>query len=176
MAFTAKSVANYFFDLAKSQSDHSVSPMKMQKLVYFAHGWSLGLTGNPLIDEQVQAWPYGPVIPTLYHEFKHFGNGEITDYATELNWGNSGGRLGEFEVITPQIPNDASDRTQYSRALLNKVWEIYRPYSPIQLSNITHEPGTPWHSVSVNFSGGIPKDTAIPNEIIREYFSKLAGK
>lgn len=176
MAFSAKAVANYFLDLAKSQDDHSVSPMKMQKLVYFAHGWSLGLAGNPMIEEKVQAWPYGPVIPELYHEFKHFGNGEIVHYATDLNWGKDGVNIMDFEQVTPEIPNDELDGTQQARALLNRVWEVYKPFTPVQLSNATHQPQTPWDTINKQFGGKIPKNTEIPNDLIREHFAKLAGK
>jgi len=48
MAYDAKIVANYFLDLA--DRDHVfVSPLKLQKLVYLAHGWSLALRGRPLL-------------------------------------------------------------------------------------------------------------------------------
>ena len=47
--------------------------MKVQKLVYFAHGWHLGITKKPLINEQVEAWPYGAVIPSLYDYLKQWG-------------------------------------------------------------------------------------------------------
>lgn len=176
MAFPAKAVANYFLDWAKSQNDHSVSPMKMQKLVYFAHGWCLGLSGNPLIQEEVEAWPYGPVIPDLYHEFKHFGNGEITQYATELNWGSVGVKWADFEQITPLIPDDEETERLQTRPLLNRIWEVYKPFTPIQLSNATHQPDTPWDRINKKHDGKIPKGTPIPNEMIREYFVKLAGR
>src|SRR5258708_4237314 len=70
--------ANFF--LAKGLEDGvSIDPLKLQKLVYFAHGWHLAVTGKPLIDEYVEAWPYGPVIPSLYHRFKSYGADPITD-------------------------------------------------------------------------------------------------
>lgn len=172
MAFSAKAVANYFLCLARNENDHSLSPMKLQKLVYFAHGWHLGLSGSPLINEQVQAWPYGPVIPALYHEFKHYGNGEILEFATELNWG-SGGAKQEFDLIAPVIPNDDSEATRYSRGLMDRVWEVYKSYSPTQLSNITHEAGTPWDTVNKQHGGKIPKDTAIPEAMMRDYFAHV---
>lgn len=144
--------------------------MKLQKLVYFAHGWHLGLKGTPLVDEPVQAWPYGPVFPSLYHEFKHFGNGEIGDYATELNWGDATTPTG-FHVVVPTIP--AEDR--YVQLLLRKIWEMYGPATPVKLSNATHEPGTPWEQVNREHGGQIPKGTIISEGIIRKHFGHLAG-
>ena len=57
--YSAKAVANYFLARAK-ESGETLSPMKLQKLIYFAHGWHLAVFDAPLLDEEVQAWDYGP--------------------------------------------------------------------------------------------------------------------
>ena len=57
-----------------------VSPMKLQKLVYFAHGWHLAIHNRPLVNEQVEAWKFGPVFSDLYHQIKSFGNEKIDRY------------------------------------------------------------------------------------------------
>jgi uncharacterized phage-associated protein len=80
MPFPAEAVANEFLELAKKDGE-ALSPMKLLKLVYFAHGWHLALTGEPLIEEPVQAWQFGPVIPSIYHQFKRFGSGPINEFA-----------------------------------------------------------------------------------------------
>src|SRR5258708_10309168 len=59
--YPAEAVANYFLEKSWEEGK-SVDPLKIQKLVYFANGWHLGLYGSPLIDEEVRAWTYGPVI------------------------------------------------------------------------------------------------------------------
>ena len=51
--------------------------MKVQKLVYYAHGWHLGLADAPLIGELVEAWRWGPVIRSLYAALAEFGNQPI---------------------------------------------------------------------------------------------------
>ena len=76
MAYNSKAVANYFLELGDWDGE-SISPMKIQKLVYYAHGWHLGVTDEPLIDEQIECWPYGPVVDSLFHQFKHYGSGPI---------------------------------------------------------------------------------------------------
>src|SRR4051812_38412301 len=86
MRFKPKAIANYFLDLAEMDNE-KIQPLKMQKLVYFAHGWYMAFMGDPikpLLDEYVEAWQYGPVIPDLYHAFKSFGSNPITGRA--VSW------------------------------------------------------------------------------------------
>ena len=66
-----RSVANYL--VKKAASDVNGQPLTivhLLKLVYFAHGWHLGRTGQPLINRPVEAWKYGPVIPEVYDAFR----------------------------------------------------------------------------------------------------------
>lgn len=53
-----------------------MSLLKLIKLVYLAYGWSIALDYR-LFDEPIVAWKHGPVIRSLYHEFKHFGAAPI---------------------------------------------------------------------------------------------------
>jgi uncharacterized phage-associated protein len=63
--YDPKAIANYF--IARAAADGKrLTPLQLIKLVYIAHGWYLGLTGEPLINEPPEAWQYGPVIPSLY--------------------------------------------------------------------------------------------------------------
>jgi uncharacterized phage-associated protein len=39
---------------------------KLQKLVYYTQAWHLVWDGEPLFDEEIQAWSNGPVIRDLY--------------------------------------------------------------------------------------------------------------
>jgi uncharacterized phage-associated protein len=140
-------IANYF--IVKATKDGEIlTPMKLIKLVYIAHGWHLALLNMPLISEDVQAWTYGPVVPTLYHTFKRFGSGPVA-LATP---GNT-----NFDMI--------DERT---KAILNRVWESYKKYSGTQLSNITHLPNTPWdgtHNAGLNI---------IPNALIKRHYKELS--
>lgn len=154
----ADAVANRFLDIAGEQGA-KISPMKIQKLVYFAHGWHLAISGEPLITELVQAWKFGPVIQSLYREFKEFGNDPISRHAREVRLIN-----GEIEAYAPQLENELPN------AVVQRVWNQYGKFTAIQLSNLTHEPGSPWHQVASGFPGGLPRGLNIPNEIIRDFF------
>ena len=90
MSYSAKAIANYFLGLADAEKK-PISHLKIQKLVYIAHGWYLAIKGEPLVgDEYAEAWQYGPVFPSLYHEFKIHGSGHITEPAMDYVPGSQG--------------------------------------------------------------------------------------
>ncbi len=89
MPYPAAAIANEFLELARAEG-RPLTPMHIQKLIYFAHGWNLALTGEPLIRERVEAWDYGPVIRALYGELKVFGSGAITKNLLEPEWTDGG--------------------------------------------------------------------------------------
>jgi uncharacterized phage-associated protein len=151
----AKAVANSFLQTAHWDGQE-ITPMKLQKLVYFAHGWHLAIKDSPLLREHVQAWSYGPVIPSLYHSFKEYGNDPITNLTRE--W--------DGEEFSAPLVTDGE-----VKALLSRVWEVYGRFTAIQLSKMTHEPGSPW-DVTWRRCGG-RKGTDIPNDEIKAYFLAL---
>ena len=170
MAHPAKAIANYFIAAFKNFKGEFLSPMKLQKLVYFAQGWHLGLNSTRIAEESIEAWPWGPVVPCLYHEFKHFGNGSITQLATEFDWS-----VGFGEVQTPTLTGD-DEQVVFSKHFLDRIIEIYGSFTGIQLSNLTHEPGTPWDIINKQYDGKIPKRVEIPDELMQKYFANLAKK
>jgi len=147
LGLKAKAVANEFLDLAEA-SKNPLTQIKLMKLVYLAHGWSLGLDRGPLFNDKVQAWKFGPVIPSIYHEFKDCGGGPISHRAEAF-----GTKLSDEE-----------------RELVRRVWEVYGKYSAYQLSNMTHDPDGPW-SKTYDSSA---KDVVIPNDAIQAYFAQKA--
>lgn len=152
MTYSSKTIANYFLDLADAEGK-SITPMKLQKLVYYANGWYAGHTGKPLINETVEAWQYGPVIESLYHEFKQYGSEPIVGRASELNWETL-----KEEIIPP--PTD-----KQTLRFLDSIWTNYSKYTALTLSEMTHADGTPW---SKTWDGVRGKD--IPHQLIVEHF------
>ncbi len=160
-SYSSKAVANSLITLAQEHGEQ-LDHMKLQKLIYFAHGFYLAFYDVPLIDEVIEAWDYGPVIPSIYHEFKHFGANPIQRLAKAFN--------GE-EFLSPLVdPND-----DLANSFLQEVWRAYGEYSGIQLSNITHAVGTPWRNVRDKYDRNV-LSAVIPNEEIKRYFkSQLEG-
>jgi uncharacterized phage-associated protein len=161
MTYSAKSIANFFLEQAHKDGV-PVTPMKLQKLVYYAHGWFSGHTGNPLIDETIEAWQYGPVIQSLYHEFKRYGAQPIKGFATEF-------AKADLELVTVPAPED-----EPVRKFLTAVWNSYSKFTGIALSEMTHAVGSPW-DIAWKDGGGI-KGKDIPQELITSHFKEAVAK
>lgn len=161
MAHSAKAVANYFLSLA---SKEKLNPLKLQKLIYFAHGWHLALFDEALINEAVEAWAFGPVIDSIYEEFREFGKDSINRLAFE------------FKDLENFYPPKVSESDTKTSSLLNKIWKTYGKFTGIQLSNMTHKDGTPWRKIYEKCEGSLPDHKIIPSLDIKEYFSRLASE
>lgn len=148
MVYSALVIADQFLRIAWDSAE-VLDPMKLQKLVYFAHGWHLALTdGDPLIREGIEAWKFGPVIPSIYHAFKKYGAQPID---------------------RPVIQNREAQVDAATLALLEKVWELYGHYSGWRLSNLSHAEGSPWRRT---YRGHRSRGAIIANCVIRDYFKE----
>lgn len=107
-----------------------------------------------------EVWKYGPVFDDLYNIRSGHGGREIRESQ----------KLRPFQRA-PGVPEDERDTHQ----LINFVWERYGGYSPIKLSDMTHEPGTPWEIVARENKYRVPKNTPIPDNIIADYFKKISA-
>jgi uncharacterized phage-associated protein len=165
----ATAIANYFLDVANA-AGAAVTPMKLQKLVYFSHGWNLAITEEPLINETVEAWRWGPVVPSLWGELKQYGSGPVSEKLTRLAKVSPF----EFEVVEDTLesydPPLSNDQIAFTNALLARMWEIYGGLSAVQLSNMTHEDGSPWDQVWKPMADNPIRRKDIPNDLIRDYF------
>lgn len=164
MPYETAAIANYILDRTWP-TKQAISPMKLQKLVYFSHGWHLAIVGLPLINEFVEAWQFGPVVPSLYHEFKEFGNTSITRRAKAMTF--DGSRVSFTEPVLPATPD-----VERSRDIMDRVLTQYAPLSAIRLSDITHEPNSPWEQIRKKYPGVRGAD--IPNDLIESHFRALA--
>jgi uncharacterized phage-associated protein len=153
VTYTPQHIANYFLDRAEEDS-LTIDPLKLIKLVYIGYGWVLALTSERLFEEPIEAWKHGPVVPSIYHEFKHYRSKPIQEPSGAFD-------METMDYSIPKLPND--DAT--TLLILEKVWAAYRPFSGWSLRNKTHQPGTPW---SRTYDGNMSKP--IPDELIKTHF------
>lgn len=162
MPYDALAVANYFIDLGV-RDQRPVTAMKLQKLIYYAHGLCLATLGKPLVNEQIEAWQYGPVVPSVYHEFKQFGREAITTKAMTFD-----GLTLDWRRLSIDDGLDVEENTEV-KFLLEAVWDTYGKYNAIQLSNMTHQPGTPWEQIYSQQPDR--KGVDIPDELMAGWFA-----
>lgn len=48
-----------------SNGEELMTNMKLQKMLYYQQGLHLAYFGTPLFDEDLEAWMYGPVVPSV---------------------------------------------------------------------------------------------------------------
>lgn len=146
---SAMDVAGHFLYLADNDTpSRSLTPMQLLKLVYIAHGWMLGMYGRSLVQEEIQAWKYGPIIPDLYDKYRFFKHDSIT---------------GTFQKSDELIEDEETN------SIVTQTYAKYGLKSGITLSAVTHQKGTPW-SRMWECGGAF---TPIPNDLIQEYYGEL---
>ncbi|MFZ2619503.1 MAG: type II toxin-antitoxin system antitoxin SocA domain-containing protein [Alphaproteobacteria bacterium] len=150
--YSAVAIANFFVRKGLDEG-RPVTPMKVQKLVYIAHGFTLALTdGNtPLIQEEVGAWPFGPVVASVYKKFLDFDKNNITSLAKDVS--------GQ-DILVDEADLDTN-------AILNRIWEVYGKFGAVQLSNLTHQEDSPWFQT---YQEGTSR--VISQELITKYYKK----
>ena len=117
--------------LARARADKiKVSPMKLQKLMYYTCRDYAQVAKVSPINESFEVWQYGPVLPSVYSEFKPFGPNPITSYAR-----NSTGEAHQVsEAFNPTLA-----------AALSAVWARHKRQSAVELSRLTHQKGSGWY-------------------------------
>lgn len=66
-------VANYIVWYVNSSTGGEVTPLKLQKLLYYVAASYFKESGSRLFTENIEKWKYGPVVPSVYHGFKSCG-------------------------------------------------------------------------------------------------------
>ena len=100
----------------------SVTPMKLQRLIYFIYKDFLKTTETNLFNEKFETWKYGPVLLSIYYEFGGFKSKPIDKFARDAN--------GNVIVI------DLNYDSQINESIL-KNWNKYKRLNGIELSKLT---------------------------------------
>ena len=102
------------------QENIKVTPMKLQKLLYYVCVKYVKETGEMPVSEPFEVWQYGPVIPSVYHEFKSFRAAGINKFADE-------------------------DSSPILTDCINFVWSRLKHFTGIELGQRTHQKGSGWY-------------------------------
>lgn len=144
---TILQVAKYLLD-----NYEKLSTMKLQKLCYFIQGYYLAINGgDPLFNEDFQAWRYGPVSPDLYS--LHAGENFVHKDSSK------------FSCITPI--ND-----EYDQKFILNIANRYINKSGLQLGDITHTHSA-WRDARGDIPETAPSRSVMDKESIKRDFEKI---
>lgn len=139
--FSASLVAKWFIRHAQNRHDQDLDNLKLQKLLFLAHSRTLSEFDVPLVVERIEAWRHGPVVQTVYREFREFDERPIDlELAVDGPWDH---------LPSPFV------------GVLEDTWDRFGAFSGWRLRDLTHEVG-PWRA---HFKPDV-KNIAIPNEEI----------
>lgn len=156
--FDAKEIALWFIYKSNAEKkEHysseelfeGISDLKLQKLLYYAQGIFLSMTGNKLFSNKIYAWDHGPVVKEVYDIYKKYGSSYITDINNEKN---------------DKIVNSIENQVEISK-VLNIVYDNFAIYTAWQLRNMTHQVGSPWYNT--------PRNKEIDTKKIKKYFDEV---
>ena len=128
-----------------------ISNLKLQKLLYYVQGWQLGITGNALFPERIEAWVHGPVVPEMFRAY----------------------RIYKWQPIVKQqksvlLPVAASKH-------IVKVLSAYDKFSGEQLGRLSHSE-SPWLTARRGLRSDAPSDAVITLNSMRHFFGGKATR
>jgi len=149
MAVSAKldAVQSAIIEAHREMFDESPSPMKLQKLCYYAQAYSLA-EGIELFPEEFQAWQHGPVVPELYAKYR--------DY--------------QWRVIDVELPALAGVRPD----IVNEVVAAYGRFDGAALSTMTHRE-LPWKDARGDLEESEGSQNLISKRSMRDFFVTKLG-
>lgn len=128
MAYVPTLIANNVLNRAFAEK-YRISPMKLQKILYFAAAEYQKNTGKSLFSERFETWQYGPVLRSVYSEFRPFSRDFITRFAKDA------------ENQSHMINESADPALQ---RVLDTIWSATKGHSAVDLSRITHMENSAW--------------------------------
>ncbi|EHM37853.1 hypothetical protein HMPREF0080_02037 [Anaeroglobus geminatus F0357] len=119
-------VARFFINIVNAlPTDDLMTNLRVNKLLYFAQGECLKKLGHPLFTDDIEAWKYGPVVPSVYEQYKSL----------------------EKNPIQESIPYSKGAFSEEERELLFDVASYYGQISSSALVEMSHQKGSPWQQV-----------------------------
>ncbi len=132
-----------------AEDENPISHLKLQKILYYSQAWHLALFDKALFDDPIQAWVHGPVVPSVFQQYRGCRWSAIT------------------EASDPRVAAKAARH-------LDNVVSSYGHLSALQLERLSHSE-EPWQRARQGLSLSDPSTAVISHESMRDYFSQMAN-
>ena len=149
--FNAEDIAEYFLAQPTSRKSEEITPLKLQKLLYYAQGFTLAILGKSLFTDRIEAWRHGPVCRNVYEKYKKYSYHPLPKFKD----------MDKLNKIKS---------SQNVAAILDAVWIYFKDYSGVQLEEMTHQE-KPWQDAVTN---GL--NTEMPPYDLLKYFKGFVKK
>jgi uncharacterized phage-associated protein len=150
----AVDVARHFVELGAAEDEpEMVSHLRLQKLLYYAQGWSLALRDRAMFQDEIEAWADGPVVRTVYRA-------ACTPELSPVS-------AAAFPTSVPLSREDAR--------FVARVWQSYKPYSAISLRDMTHSEA-PWLDARDGLDSHARSTRSISHSSMKAYFRALSTR
>lgn len=143
-------IAKWFINRTDRAAGDDMTHLKLQKLIYFAQAWHLANLGKPLFEEDMEAWAHGPVVPSVWHEYKGY----------------------QWESIPS---GDDADVDNNVAAYLEKIYRKYGEYSGKALERLTHS-HEPWLKTRGDLQPEAKCTDPIDKKLMRDFYAERIGK
>jgi len=134
-----------------------VTPLTLQKILYFIQGIYSALYGRPIFAEDCRAWIHGPVYPEVYDLFRDFKYNPIDD-----------ARFAILEGTADALTDD-------EKKVIDLVANTFGMYSGKVLERITHNE-EPWREARKGYGRNIPSNEILSKKRIMEYYIAVNQK
>ncbi|MEI7575911.1 MAG: type II toxin-antitoxin system antitoxin SocA domain-containing protein [Armatimonadota bacterium] len=144
----------------------TVTPLRVQKVLYYSHGWHLALAGYPMVSSPMEAWTWGPVNPRVYAAFERYSKDEPIRHLAFRENGES-----------RKLEDESNEHSRYAASLARAVCDSLKGMSDTALFESTHEEGTPWEVAVRDFTAEFQRPPepwdheAISNAKIKHFFA-----
>ncbi len=140
-------VANFFLKIVDRDSGSTITPLKLQKILYYSQGYYLAKNNKPLFKEDFEAWAHGPANDGIYEKYKIFG----------------------FNAIDEPSSNEVPKFNDELVDFLYSIWNVFGIYDGKYLENLTHQE-TPWLEARKGYQPGEKCNVVIKKESMKKFF------
>ena len=133
---------------------NEITPLALQKILYYAQGFYKAFFGKFLFEEDCQAWVHGPVFVNIYEKYKDFKSANI---------------LVDIDYDVGDIIVDEK------KEILNAVIKYFGYYNGKALEKMSHYE-TPWINARKGLLPTENSNNIIDKKDIKEYFEKVKDR
>lgn len=148
MIATSLNTAHAFLLLASTEGIR-LTNLRLQRLVIIAHGAHLAAYNEPLFNEPVRAWDFGPVVSDIYDSLRHYGSGYV-------------------DCQGPGLHESLLALNHRASQAIRATWKAYKAYDESRLGKCLKGVYSPWYGV---WNGCGTHYTVISNDLFKEYYA-----